>query len=357
MAVAEPADLPSDAEPADVPSDAPLPPAWLYSFNVGVEAEAAGRAPTKNYMMLRRDLAALPWVLAGRHDIVLARPPRPEFLSALSEAGVCEMPCFCEKVPKGRAVAGSRPWGIAGDHLRRSNVERYRSDVAVCRSLEAIREAVKLHGPKVVLKAEFSSAGMGVRTCEGVAALDPGTAAEGWANACLRKDGALTVEPWMKIEAEFSGEWLDGAWCGVSQFVSDNMRWSATWVGERRAEGLQSEISQFVFGEHAVERTLAALDVPATCGSPTCGVDVAIVRGTSGKLEVRPMEVNARTTMSHYALASERRVPGARRFDVIRVSELAGRPELLPLTDPETAESFCAVVERVSNATAGQRGE
>ena len=34
---AEPADVPSDAEPADVPSDAPLPPAWLYSFNVGVE--------------------------------------------------------------------------------------------------------------------------------------------------------------------------------------------------------------------------------------------------------------------------------------------------------------------------------
>ena len=209
-----------------------------------------------------------------------------------------------------------------------------------------MRAAVAAHGPKVVLKAEFSSAGLGVRVCDGVAALEPGTTAEGWVSACLRKDGTLTVEPWMRIEAEFSGEWLDGEWCGVSQFFSDNMRWSATWVGERRADDLRSEIARFVFAERTVERALAALDVPATCGSSTCGVDVAIVRGSDGELEVRPMEVNARTTMTHYALASERRVPGAMRFDVVHVSELAGRPELLPLTDPETAESFCAVVER-----------
>ena len=29
--------------------------------------------------------------------------------------------------------------------------------------------------------------------------------------SCLRADGALTVEPWYEIVAEFSAEWLDGA--------------------------------------------------------------------------------------------------------------------------------------------------
>jgi hypothetical protein len=38
---------------------------WVYSFNPGVEAEAAGRSPTKSFLTLRHDLAALPWLLAG----------------------------------------------------------------------------------------------------------------------------------------------------------------------------------------------------------------------------------------------------------------------------------------------------
>jgi len=83
--------------------------------------------------------------------------------------------------------------------------------------------------------------------------------------------------------------------------------------------------------------------VPATCGAATCGIDVAIVRSApggvggggggegcdgegGGVLEVRVMELNARTTMSHYALAAKRRLTdpagrsAARRFAVVRVS-------------------------------------
>ena len=41
--------------------------------------------------------------------------------------------------------------------------------------------------------------------------------------------------------------------------------------------------------------------------------------------------------MSHYALACKWRIKGATGFEVVRLSELEGRCDLLPLTDPTTA--------------------
>ena len=43
-----------------------------------------------------------------------------------------------------------RPWGVAGEHLRRSCVTRFNSDVMLCHSLDAVRAAIKARGPKVV---------------------------------------------------------------------------------------------------------------------------------------------------------------------------------------------------------------
>ena len=42
--------------------------------------------------------------------------------------------CYCQ-------VKGYRPWGFAGTHLRRSNVAKYRSDVAVCSSMDQVTES------------------------------------------------------------------------------------------------------------------------------------------------------------------------------------------------------------------------
>jgi len=89
----------------------------------------------------------------------------------------------------------------------------------------------------------------------------------------------------------------------------------------------------------------------------------------SGGFEVVVMELNARTTMSHYAMAAKRRLPRAERFEIIRLSELkalqetetaqaeaeaegagagaagsGAAAEIVCLTDPETASMFCAVV-------------
>ena len=60
-----------------------------------------------------------------------------------------------------------------------------------------------------------------------------------------------------------------------------------------------------MFKERAVEAALAQLEVPATCGAETCGMDIAIVRAGGGfgnkacgalPLEVRVLELNARYT-------------------------------------------------------------
>ena len=277
---------------------------WVYSFNVGVEAEAAGRAPTKSFVALRRDLAMLPWVLAGPEDIVLAPQPRPQFLASLRDAGVTGLPTFVERVPEGRAVAGCRPFGVAGGHMRRSAVARYRSDVSVCRSMAEVRQAVAAHH-KAVLKAEFSSSGLGVRVCEGAAALEPGAPLEQWVQERLRQDGVLTVEPWLQLLAEVSAEWLNGAWMSVSQPIVGQMRWEGQWLGDPVDGGMCQEAADFVFKERAVEAALAQLEVPATCGAETCGMDIAIVRAGGGfgnkacgalPLEVRVLELNARYT-------------------------------------------------------------
>ena len=84
--------------------------------------------------------------------------------------------------------------------------------------------------------------------------------------------------------------------------------------------------------------------MPGQCASENCGLDVAIVRGAHG-LEFRVLELNARTTMSHFALAAKRRVPSARHFSVVRASTLIESPHLLPLTDPQTALVWCAVLD------------
>ena len=411
-----------------------VPPAWVYSFNAGVEAEAAGRAPTKSFAALRRDLATLPWLLAGPDDIVLSqRPVSAAFVSALAAAGVdtSRLPAFSTSVPHDRQIAGHRPFGIAGSHLGRSNVARYRSDVRVCRTLEEVVAAAASFccgescssstssnvgadgsgdgggggaGKTAHLSSTVASRGaqgrildlwtgctcgeswrrpgsssskqltrLGRPGCRGAqlvrARARGGSSLVGalcaadaqWATNCLRRDGVLTVEPWLdEIICEVSGEWLDGTWCGVTQFDAPHMRWGGTHLHAWERGKVTDELHQFVCVDKAVEALIEPLDVPGTCGSSTCGLDCAIVRrsrsggrsGTAGQqplkaqeLEVKILEVNARTTMSHYAHAARRRVPGAKRFVVVRVSELG--PNLLALTDhhglPPTA--FVAAVD------------
>ena len=167
---------------------------------------------------------------------------------------------------------------MLGPHLRRSNVARYNRNIAVCRTLAEVLAAcerqqsaaavaaaasARQRPAVVVIKEEFSSAGLGVRLVTTVpllsadeataaaaeaahATADPssgaheplpallakGTATERWVEKCLRRDGVVTVEPWLPIAAEFSAEWLDGRWNGLSQcLVDEHMRYQGQYLG------------------------------------------------------------------------------------------------------------------------------
>ena len=91
------------------------PPARVYSYNAGVEVEAAGRPPAKNWLTLRRDLAALPWLLAGPHDVVLAPPQRP---AAASRGGPSSQAPTCCRLSTARARAAARTTSSSGKRSR-----------------------------------------------------------------------------------------------------------------------------------------------------------------------------------------------------------------------------------------------
>ena len=93
-----------------------------------------------------------------------------------------------------------------------------------------------------------------------------------------------------ELVAEFSAEWRDGAWCGVSRCLVDNGRWRGQALGDPATDAaLADEVCAFVFGERELERFARRLDVPGTCGAETCGVDVGVIRGAAG-LELRLLE-------------------------------------------------------------------
>lgn len=314
----------------------------VHSFGSGIEIESAGRAINKGAIVLREDLSMLPFVLASKNDIVLTRIPRPEFLQQLTDRlGLVDFPLFVTDMEAaqacGRPIAGVRPFGVAGEHMRRSNIAKYRDDVAVCVTMEQIEAAVLLHGPKVVIKSEYSSGGQGIRW-----RWDEAT--KGWAQNRLRQDGCVTVEPFFEIVTEVSGEFLYGRWNGCSMVIVEYGMWRGQWLGDPRAI-MSEEVYDFIYIQRQVEKTMVALNVPERCGFETCGMDIAIIRDGEGKLCVRLLELNARVNMAHYALAVKRRVPSALRFNVVRVGDVARNPNLIPLTDPEEASTWCAVVE------------
>ena len=81
---------------------------------------------------------------------------------------MCQFCASLEQLPSSVPITGHRPYGVVGPHLRRSLVGRYREHGVVCHSVEAVRAAVaEQPDERAVLKAEFSSSGLGVRVCEG----------------------------------------------------------------------------------------------------------------------------------------------------------------------------------------------
>lgn len=110
----------------------PVPQAilpFVWDFTTGVEYESAGRQVPKSSKVLRDDLAPLMFVLAAPTDIVLVtKRPRKKFLASLVTVGFQNLPHFqLRPLTKGLSIAGLRSYGLPGNHLRRSNVVKYRA--------------------------------------------------------------------------------------------------------------------------------------------------------------------------------------------------------------------------------------
>eukprot|EP01052_Picozoa_sp_SAG31_P001782 SAG31_NODE_60_length_29419_cov_39.876398_6_plen_93_part_00 len=75
-------------------------------------------------------------------------------------------------------------------------------------------------------------------------------------------------------------------------------------------------------------------------------------------MKIQLLELNARTTMSHYGVATKRRLPKAELFEVIQVGELPARLEmaerngklLVRLTDAATAENWWCALPHIAIA-------
>ena len=100
---------------------------------------------------------------------------------------------------------------------------------------------------------------------------------------------------------------------------------------------------------HFTNSNSSSTTTTTTTTTTTCASSSNSSAHSTAGLEFRIMELNARTTMSHIALAAKRRVPSARHFGVVRVAEvaeIAARCEVVFLTDPAAeGATFCALLE------------
>ncbi|MBI2378281.1 MAG: DUF455 family protein [Deltaproteobacteria bacterium] len=341
-------------------------PPDVYVFNADAEDELAGRASRGSSRASRamiRDLAPVMIFLAKSDDVVLLPVlPTTPHLATLTSVGF-SIPELKEERPRvelgARRVGNLEPWArTAGARervqrmlgrevasldtdrawLSKANVpeilasqrvsvehafaQRVVVDLEGC--ARAVAELATAHS-KLVLKAAFSAAGRARAWVEGPELDEPSLA---FARGAL-KEGPLVVEPWVKRVADFGALLEVGAKdpvLGVRRFITDaHGRYRGHFLfdplgafePEQRAElGRAKLVEVITKAARAVATALARADclAPRDEGTPRAlvgpaGVDAFIYEDEHGALAVRPVvEINARRTMGHVALALERRV-------------------------------------------------
>jgi uncharacterized ferritin-like protein (DUF455 family) len=255
----------------------------------------------------------------------------------------------------------------------------------VARTVEEVRAAAArgwVQGQSMRCKSDHGTSGRGQRVLRSVEDAD---AAASWLQACCAR-GAVVVERERERVADLSGLGVvdeDGTvrFSGVTRFLADGRgHYRGTVVG-RAAFGVGASLTRFLHGDGVDPRYLRAALGPVVrrCGERLgalgyrgpFGVD-ALVERQGASYRLRPLvEINARTTMGHVALALRPRLAGgvSAFFVVARVprgdtpASFAGRlTERAPcrmrragagggivsggvvLTDAEGAEEWIAVL-------------
>lgn len=184
-----------------------------------------------------------------------------------------------------------------------------------------------------VLKQPWSSTGRGVRMAKAWSnALRP------WAEATLRKQGGIMIEPLHQKLIDFAMEFFvaeDGCvnYCGLSLFEASSAAYSGSMVcAETEKERLLGRLLPLYLIYNTRARLTELLGILARKGyHGPLGVDMMVARDTEGDNYLVPcVEMNLRCTMGHVALALGRRIknPLTMRIHHERIFRL----ELSPLS-------------------------
>ncbi len=278
---------------------------WFEPHCEAQIAHGAAHTPKADLRALAQDLETLPLWLASPDDVILTRrAPSPDFLRALSNAGV-ELPQFVAHDPQKPArldehphLSALAPWGwspLVEKHLsplvsqlpqkppiwgqwseaRRSLYAKTWSVVALrqlCQShdwpswwsqpdevgvvvhtqedaLERAKALGQLGFTRVAFKAPWGASGRQMIRVDD-AMLAPGQ--EGWLRRTLERQGALVVEPWLDKVADFSAQFhvlgnRDVSFKGITRFLTDvRGQYQGTILGRNVVLGLGTEVHRWL---------------------------------------------------------------------------------------------------------------
>lgn len=323
-------------------------PPVVWCFNPDAEAEIGDpqHVASPKVAALERDLAALPWVLAKREDVVLvSTPPRVEWLRHLADAGLV-LPEFAADVGP-RKIGSLSPWGwsprvrqrlaplvartirpppepepaafrkdTAAGLLRQWRPEQAWLAGTVCTTWAQVQAAATETTAikPVAVKPVLSTAGQGILREVEQAAVE----------RLLATQPAVLVLPWLQREADLSMHFdIEGGRArprGFTLFEADARGQWRRSLASRTELGLSKDLLRFLHSQHArglpgLGAELSAFLTPhlAAVGvQGPVGVDMLVGRGPDGQRVLHPLlEINPRWTMGRVALALRPRIaPG-----------------------------------------------
>ena len=351
--------------------------------------------PSKIIEKLTTDMAPMLGFLGSDDDLVWApQPPTSAFSQRLSAVGLPTPRCL-SSIHEAKKMHPDeiRPWGWSPEVRRRlhplqSSVRVPLSDrndrqllskalviearasflnegwldadlVGVsARSPDEVSNYLKAIGKPCVMKSYYSASGRHRRYAQHqINDLD-----RTWVQERCERDGGVVVEPWLHRRVDFSlvvhprhkpillRMFTDakGAYRGHFLGAFDNTL----------SRELTEPMRAFPGGIPHLSRSLTAT-VKAITNLDTFGVDLLVEETTPGNYRLQPLvEINARHTMGHIALALKRQLqPGrvglwwhVRRSDLAK-AQLSNFEELAQLLPPEQIETLNFGHKRVSGGT------
>jgi hypothetical protein len=277
--------------------------AWLLNFEADLELAQAGAFTPS------REVARLVAGLRARHAARLLRPGDVEIDEhgqltpperGLPGRAWCPTPRALTAIARAGALVPRAP---ALEVLRRVNDRAFNAalgqtlpEALHARELEALRAQLESRprSERWLFKRAFSLAGRGQLRVDG-GTLDG--AALAWLRAGLRS-GGLQLEPWVRIEREFSLHGLldEAGGCEFGRLCVQECDAHGTWIDTRAASAGEASLAEREALERAAAEVAEALAAAGYFGP--FGVDAFRWIDAAGLRQLQPRsEINARYTL------------------------------------------------------------